>query len=469
MKTYKTEMLKQAVLVVLLSAAALMPQPLRAAKGAPAVKAKDAAHATQGQAKDDDGDDDDKADKAEEEKEREREREAREQEKIEQKQEREQERQEQERERGDRLYEKGTRALEKRQWEEAVKLFDQMIRKGGDRVEGAYYWKAYAEYKQRKSDAALATLDELNKAFPQGHWRNDAEELRVEIRQARGERPDPEGQTDEALKLMALDGLMHVDPEKALPLLEKLLQTSQPWKIKEQALFVLSQSGSDKAREIVANFARGKSNPDMQLKSLEYLALFGGKESRQTLEEVYASSDDRKIKRSILGFFMIGGDRDRLLAAAKGEKDADLRGEAIGQLGVMGARDELYQIYQAESDLKLKKRILDALFVGGAADRMIELAQHEQNAELRRAAIEKLGLMGSKKTAETLLKMYAEEKEKGLRKKVIEALFLQGNAKAIVEIYRKESDPELKKKAVEQLSIMNSKEGEELFREILDR
>ena len=84
---------------------------------------------------------------------------------------------------------------------------------------------------------ALATLDELNKAFPQGHWRNDAEELRVEIRQARGERPDPEGQTDEELKLMALNGLIHVDPEKALPLLEKLLRSSQPRKIKEQALF----------------------------------------------------------------------------------------------------------------------------------------------------------------------------------------------------------------------------------------
>src|SRR5204863_7539848 len=100
------------------------------------------------------------------------------------------------------------------------------------------------------------------------------------------------------------------------------------------------------------------------------MALFGGKENRQSLEEVYGSTDDKKIKRSILGFFMIGGDRERLLAAAKGEKDAGLRGDAIGQLGVLGARDELFQMYQAESEVKLKKRILDALFVGGAADKM---------------------------------------------------------------------------------------------------
>jgi len=38
-----------------------------------------------------------------------------------------------------------------------------------------------------------------------------------------------------------------------------------------------------------------------------------------------------------------------------------------------------------------------------------------------------------------------------------------------VDIYRKEADPELKKKAIEQLSIMNSKEGSELFEEILNK
>ncbi|PYM12304.1 MAG: hypothetical protein DME18_11800 [Verrucomicrobia bacterium] len=463
MKAYKMETLKRAVLVVLVSATAVTLPSLRAAKAAPQEKP-----AQRAQGRDNDDNDQDKAGKAEEEKERERERQGQDQEKIQEKQDREQERQERERERADRLYEKGTRALDKRQWEEAVNLFDELIKKGGDRVEGAYCWKAYAAYKQGKREEALATLGELNKVFPQSHW-NDSKELAVEIRQASGQPVNPEGQTDEGLKLMALNGLIHADPEKALPLLQKLLESSQPRKIKEQALFVLSQSGSDKAREIVANFAHGNANPDLQLKSLEYLALFGGKESRQTLQEVYASSSDRRIKRSILGFFMIGGDRDRLLAAAKGEKDAELRSEAIGQLGVMGARDELSEMYQAESEAKVKKRILDALFVGGAADKMIDLAQNEKDPELRRAAIEKMGLMGSPKTADTLVRMYADEKDKAIRRKVIEALFLQGNAKAIVEIARKETDPELKKKAVEQLSIMNSKEGAEFFEEILNK
>ena len=69
-------------------------------------------------------------------------------------------------------------------------------------------------------------------------------------------------------------------------------------------------------------------------------------------------------------------------------------------------------MYQAESEVKVKKKILDALFVGGAADKISDLAQNEKDAGLRRAAIEKLGLLGSEATAATLLKMYANEKEK---------------------------------------------------------
>src|SRR2546423_1232630 len=253
----------------------------------------------------------------------------------------------------ERKYQKGLKAMDQRQWEEAIEIFDEVIEMAGSRVDGAWYYKAYAQNKLGDREGALESLARLMKEFPDSRWINDGRALRVEIREASGGAVDPGEPPDEELKLIAVNSLMHTDPEKALPVLQKLLEGNQPPRIKEKALFVLSQSGSSKAREIVANFARGKSNPALQLKSLEYLALFGGKESHQILAEVYASTGDKKIKRSILGFFMIGGDRERLLAAAKGEKEPDLRGEAIGQLGVMGARDELSEMYQAESEVKV--------------------------------------------------------------------------------------------------------------------
>ncbi len=274
--------------------------------------------------------------------------------KIQREQEREKGRQERE---AERVYQQAKKLADKGQWEEALKVFDEASLKGGSRADGALYWKAYAQNKLNQQAEALTTLAELKKSFPDSRWLKDARALEEEIRRAGRQPPDdPGSQTDEELKLLAINNLMHTDPEKALPILLKLLDGNASSRIKEKALFVLSQSGSDKAREIVANFARGKSNPELQLKSLEYLALFGGTESRQVLADVYASTTEKKIKKSILGFFMIGGERDRLLAAAKGEKDVDLRAEAIGQLGVLGARAELFEMYQAESEWVRRER-----------------------------------------------------------------------------------------------------------------
>ena len=393
------------------------------------------------------------------------------QERQDREQERERDRKERERESIDRTYESGTRALDKRQWEQAAEAFEGVIQKGGDRKEGAYYWRAYAEYKQGKGDEALATLSELLKSYPNGRWLNDAKALEIEIRQAKGQPVDPNAQVDEDLKLMALNGLMEAAPERALPALQKLIQSSQPRKVKERALFILSQSDLPKAREMLAEFACGKANPDVQLKALEYLALYGGKASRDVLANGYAGSSDPRVKHSILRYFMIGGDREHLLSAAKGEKDPRLRREAIDQLRVLDAKDELWQLYGSETDLEVKKKILDALWLCGQ-DKLLAVAQKEPDPGLRRKAVELLGHMDSKqivKHNDELLAIYKSEKEKTVRKAILEAFARQENGKGLTAIARMETDPELKKEAIEKLTHFRSEEGTKFFEELLNK
>ena len=62
--------------------------------------------------------------------------------------------------------------------------------------------------------------------------------LAAAIRQKNGKPVNPDDQADEELKLIAIHSLMQTDSDKALPMLQKLLESSQPPKIKEQALFV---------------------------------------------------------------------------------------------------------------------------------------------------------------------------------------------------------------------------------------
>ncbi len=370
---------------------------------------------------------------------------------------------------GEEYYQKGTKALDERHWDDAVEAFDQVIRLKGSRVDGALYWKAYAQSKLGRPGEALATVERLRKDFPSSRWLNDAKALELEVRQASGQQPAPESEADEDLKLMAINSLQNTDPERALPLLEKILKGSQPPKLKERALFVLAQSGSQQSRDLLAQIARGAADPDLQKKALNYLGLFGGPASRQTLADIYASSSDMSVKRQILHSFMVGGDKERLLAAAKGEKTPELRREAIQQLGVLGAKDELSALYQAESSPELKESVIHALMVGGSADKIIDLARNEKDPRLRTAAIHTLGVMGGQKTADALVSMYESDKDPSIRREVINALFVQGNAKALIALAKKESDPVMKKEIVSKLSVMGSKEATDYLMEILNK
>ena len=87
----------------------------------------------------------------------------------------------------------------------------------------------------------------------------------------------------------------------------------------------------------------------------------------------------------------------------------------------MGANDELWQMYQKETAAPVKKQILQAMFVGGNATRMIELASSEKDPDLRATAVRNLGMMGGAKTGDTLVEIYSSEKDPAVRKNVVNA------------------------------------------------
>ncbi len=67
-------------------------------------------------------------------------------------------------------------------------------------------------------------LAALRQQYPSSHWLNDAQALEVEIHARAGAPVSPAAESDESLKLIAINSLMQSDPTQALPILEKLLQ-----------------------------------------------------------------------------------------------------------------------------------------------------------------------------------------------------------------------------------------------------
>jgi hypothetical protein len=357
------------------------------------------------------------------------------------------------------LYDEGRGYLDEESYGDAARTFSTLAQMHGPQTDAALYWLAYAQNKQGKRDSALSTIAEVKKSYPQSRWKKDAEALEIEIRQSSGTKPNPDAVGDEELKLLALQGLMNSDPQKATSLVEKVLTGSSSPAVKSKALFVLAQSGSPEAMDILGKIAIGQSNPELQRKAVQYLGMFGGDRSKKTLAEVYAGTNDPSIKGAVLKSYMMSGDKQSLFNAAKNEKNESLKREAIKQLGLVGG----------ESELEVRREILQAFFLAGDSKRLVEAAEGEKDPELRRAAIKNLGLVGGKDSANALQSIYAKETDRSLKEEVLNAYFLQGNSAALVAIAKSEKDPGLRKKAVEKLSLIGDKTATDYMMEILQK
>src|SRR3954462_6300297 len=174
--------------------------------------------------------------------------------------------------REDEIYNRGTAALNDSQWQKALEAFTEVAKARGRRADGALYWKAYTENKMGQRGAALTTLADLRKSYPKSNWLKDASALEVEMGQASGRPPRPEAEEDEDIKLLAINSLMNSDEERAIPMLQKILDSpNRSEKIKERALFVLSQSDSPQAQKVLSGVARGQAHPELQIKVIPNL------------------------------------------------------------------------------------------------------------------------------------------------------------------------------------------------------
>jgi tetratricopeptide (TPR) repeat protein len=294
-------------------------------------------------------------------------------------------------------YRSGTRAIDRHDYDKAIKDMDRVIAAKSARVDGAYYWKAYAQSKLGRSSDALNTLVQLQREYPQSHWVHDSKALQLELKQQAGVHVSLASETDEDLKLLAINGLMHSEPDKAMPLLEKVLnETKNPPRVRERALFVLARSDSPEARAEVMRVAMGSSNPDLQMKAVEYLAVSGDKKDAATFTNIYRNTSDRSVKRAAMQALFMRKDENALVTLARSETNEDLRRQAIQLLGAMRAAGPLATLYSSEKSSDVRRSIIDALFAGGDAKQLVSLARSESNPELKRQAVERLSMMHSK-------------------------------------------------------------------------
>ncbi len=372
--------------------------------------------------------------------------------------------------REDKLYQEATQNMDESKWSAALQGFQQVAALKGRRADGALYWQAYALNKLGRRQESLKTIAELRSAYPKSQWLKDAGALEVEVKQATGQPVRPNAEADDDYKLLALNSIMESDPERAIPIVEQMLNkpTNSPH-LKERALFVLAQSDSPKAQQVVAGIARGQHGPQLQVKAIEYLGTQSSPANMRLLGEIYASTQETSIKRAVLHAYMASDNEPGVLAAAQHETNPDVRREAIQLLGALNAKKELAQLWPG-SDLQSKRAILDACVSADYSEFLLQVAKNpNEPVELRKAALQRLGAVNGKDTNLALVQIYRSESNPEMKNAALDGLFVEDDAKDLIALARAETDPQMRKRIVEKLAVMDSKEAKDYMLEILSK
>lgn len=232
-------------------------------------------------------------------------------------------------------YDNGMRQLDNRQYENAIGSFDRVIGNKAPRADGALYWKAYALNRLGRRDGALAAIAELRRDYAKSRWLNDAQALEVEVKQSAGKPVSPGDESNEDLKLIAINGLMNADPAKAVPLLEGILKGTAAPPVKDRAMFVLAQSQNAAAQQLLADYAKGAGNPDLQVRAVHYMGIAGTEQRIQMLMSVYSSSTDTTVKRAVVQSLFMAGAAGKLVELARKERDPEMKVAIVRQLSMM--------------------------------------------------------------------------------------------------------------------------------------
>jgi len=359
-------------------------------------------------------------------------------------------------------YDRGTSLLDSGRYDRAIESFDKVIAKNGKKVDGALYWKAYALHRLGKRTEAISTIEELQKKFPQSRWTNDAKALLMDVRQASGQPVSPDKAGDEELKLIALNGLMMRDPERAIPMIEQLLGGSASPKLKERGLFVLAQSASPRAKTLLADVAKGKGNPDLQLKALDYLGAFGGGPDVPLLVDVYRTTSDVDVKKRVIRSLAMTGRRGVMVGSFGGdfpnfpavynlwadEARASLDRTAA-QLERERARVEADRSRVEATTERERARVAERSGTAqGAAVATTKSAAQVEREKAREAK--------AKEASDALWQIYQGESSVELKREILRNMRFSTQADRLAQIARSESNADLRGAAIQGLMLDRS-------------
>jgi hypothetical protein len=255
---------------------------------------------------------------------------------------------------------------------------------------------------------------------------------------------------EEALALAAMEGLMSQPPERALPIIKKVLAGSQTTLIKRRALFVLSQIDAPEAQEILLQMSRS-ADEALRQEAIRSIGISGNPASLAALQQIYKSGDET-AKRQVLQAWMIAGRKEEVYQAAVNAKSEAEANEAIRMLGAMGAVDELRKLGDRPN---AGSGLVDAYAIGGDLASLRRIAEGDGDISIRSGAVRKIGIIDNDAARSALREIYTGSHDAKIKDAALQGLLISGDDDGVLALYRAAKTADEKRTLLRTLSIMD--------------
>src|SRR5688572_1354853 len=333
----------------------------------------------------------------------------------------------------DSLYRLGREAINRNDFRRAAALFAEISAKypRSEYAPDALYWRAFALYREGDEDdlrEALRALDTQRTRFPRASTIGDARQLAIRIRGALAQQGDVESaeavtreagrnracvrnDDDSEIRAAAMNALLQMDAEGALPIIRQVLAKRDECSIalREKAVFLLSQKRSADTEALLIDVVRNDPASSVREQAVFWMGQVKTDRAAALLEEIVTASPDQDLrKKAIHALHEHGSARAAAMLrrlAESPQTPEEVREQAIFWIGQRRSQENadflrslFARLGRDEASEDIRKKVMFSLsqMRGFGNDRwLLNLALDDANsAELRGHALFTAGQAG---------------------------------------------------------------------------
>jgi HEAT repeat protein len=416
----------------------------------------------------------------------------------------------------DSLYRLAREAMSRGDYKRAAEIFHRIPERypQSDYASQAMYYEAYSLYRAGGDDdlqSARSTLGKL-KVKDSKAWKADGATLMTRVCGELAKRGDesctaeinekaeedvtsgrtvtvPSGQhgcpsedDDNDERIMALQALLNMDADRAMPILQKVLARRDACSagLRRKAVFLVSQKRTSETANILMSVARTDPDEEVREQAVFWLSQVPG--STPLLEEILRGNADENIKEKAL-FSLSQQNEPRAQQslrdfATRESESPDLREKAIFWLGQRRNSENtefLRGLYSRLTNEDLKEKILFSLSQqrgSGNEQWLMNIAVNpKEDIELRKKALFWAGQSGV--AIPEFAQLYDRMADSEMKEQIIFVLSQRQSDKAAIDkmfdIAKTDKDPELRKKAIFWLGQSRDPRVQQFLMDLINR